>query len=87
MKKTFGKTLWDVYGCDDGHSVIVVSAKGNPAMPYYFFFVWGPKGFELRGEGAGPKDITDAVFKDLKALSDADITRLHTDAVRLGKTN
>src|SRR5258708_6022499 len=43
LTRTFGKTSWYVYGCDDGHSVVVITAPGNPAMPFYFFFVWGPK--------------------------------------------
>jgi hypothetical protein len=76
--------LWDVYGCDDGHSVVVVTATGNPAMPFYFFFVWGPKGFDLRGEGTGNKVLTDAAFKDLRALSEEQVARLFAEAARVG---
>jgi hypothetical protein len=84
LKQTFGKTLWDVYGCDDGHSVVVVTATGNPAMPFYFFFVWGPKGFDLRREGTGNKVLTDAAFKDLRALSEEQVARLFAEAARVG---
>jgi hypothetical protein len=80
LTRTFGKTPWYVYACDDGHSVAVVTAPGNPAMPFYFFFVWNSKGFDLRGEGTGNKEITDAAFEDLKALTDNDIAQLHKDA-------
>jgi hypothetical protein len=79
--------LWDVYGCDDGHSVVVVTATGNAAMPFVFFFVWGPAGFDLHGEGTGDKAITEAAFEDLKALSEADIVGLYTEATHAeGKT-
>jgi hypothetical protein len=82
LKQSFGHTSWDVYGCDDGHSVVVITAAGNPAMPFYFFFVWGPKGFDLHGEGTGDKTITDAAFKDLQALSEKQIVELFEEATR-----
>jgi len=53
LNRNYGKTRWYVYGCDDGHSIVVVTASGSPALPFYFFFVWGPKGFDLHGEGTG----------------------------------
>jgi hypothetical protein len=84
LKKTFGKTPWYVYGCDDGRSIVVVTAPGNPAMPFYFSFVWGPNGFELHGEGAGSKEITDAAYEELKVLTEADVTQLHNDAASAG---
>jgi len=85
LTRTFGKTSWYVYGCDDGHSVVVITAPGNPAMPFYFFFVWGPKGFELHGEGTGDKTLTDAAFEDLKALTDSDVARLYKDCASVGR--
>jgi hypothetical protein len=84
LKRTFGNTLWDVYSCDDNHSVVVVTAEGSPAMPFVFFFVWKPQGFELHGEGNGNKQLTDAAFADLKALSESDIRKLYTEAAQLG---
>ena len=85
LKRTYGTTAWDVYGCDDGHSVVAITAAGSPAMPFYFFFVWGPNGFDLRGEGGGNKSLTDAAFEDLKKLSEADIEELHREAVAIRK--
>jgi hypothetical protein len=76
LQKTFGKTDWLVYACDDGHSIVIVTAEGSPAAPFYFFFVWGADGFELRGEGTGNKAKTDATFEELKKLSEADIGSL-----------
>ena len=85
LKRTYGTTVWDVYGCDDGHSVVVITSAGSPAMPFYFFFVWGSKGFDLRGEGTGNKSLTDAAFEDLKKLSDTDVAKLYLDAKAIGK--
>src|SRR5437868_1067158 len=28
--KTFGGTQWNVYGCDDNASVVIITAPGNP---------------------------------------------------------
>jgi hypothetical protein len=81
LKRTFGSTPWFVYACDDGHSVVVITAPGNPAMPFYFFFVWNSKGFDLRGEGTGNKKLTDAAFEDLRAFSDVDVAQLYKDAL------
>jgi hypothetical protein len=80
LTKTFGGTQWLVYGCDDGHSVVVITAPNNPAMPFYFFFLRGPNGTELHGEGTGDKKVTDAAFADLKELTDADVAELFRQA-------
>jgi hypothetical protein len=36
IEKTYGGTKWNVYGCDDKKSLLVVTAADNPAMPFYF---------------------------------------------------
>jgi hypothetical protein len=84
LEKTYGKTQWTVYGCNDGRSVVVTSAPGNPAMPFYFFFVWGSEGMELHGEGTGEKNFTDAAFEELKALTEADVAGLFQEAKAAG---
>jgi len=48
---------------------------------------WGPKGFELHGEGTGKKEFTDAAFEDLKGLSETDILKLHNEAAQVGTRN
>lgn len=49
-------------------------------MPFYFIFAYGPKGMQLHGEGTGNKQATDAAFKELKALSQADVGALFQQA-------
>lgn len=85
--KTFGGSNWLVYGCNDGHSVVVVTAPGNPGAPFVFIFTRGSRGMELHGEGTGNKAATDAAFKQLKALSQADVASLYEQASASGKAS
>ena len=81
-EKSFGGTKWLVYGCDDKASVVVVTAPGNPAMPFYFFFQRDGGGYHLHGEGTGDKKFTDAAYRDLSALTDSDIAALAAETGR-----
>jgi hypothetical protein len=74
VKKIYGNTPWLVYSCDDGQSVVIVTAPGSSAAPFYFIFSGG----HLRGEGTGSKAATDAAYNDLQRLTDADIKALVT---------
>jgi hypothetical protein len=79
---------WLLYSCDDGKSLVVVSAPGSPAAPFYFMLWAQGAGYHLSGEGTGSKALTDAALKELKALSDKDIAGLvaQTIAVRSSAT-
>ena len=76
ITKEFGSVPWLLYSCDDGKSLVVVSAPGSRAAPFYFFFSPEGRGNHLRGEGIGLKPLTEAALKDLQALSNAEITGL-----------
>jgi len=76
VAKTFGKVPWLVYGCDDGKSLVVISDKGSPAMPFYFMFFPKDGRYELVGEGTGRKESTAAAHAELKALTDSEIANL-----------
>jgi hypothetical protein len=76
ITKEFGSVPWLLYSCDDGKSLVVVSAPGSRAAPFYFFFSPEGRGDHLRGEGTGLKPLTEAALKDLQALSNAEITGL-----------
>jgi hypothetical protein len=80
--KTFGGSQWLVYACDDNHSVVVVSAPGSPAMPFFFMFSFGNGRYRLQGEGTGEKVATDAAYKQLSVLTESDIRNLFEEAVR-----
>lgn len=76
INKTYGNTPWLVYSCDDGRSVVFVTAPDNPAMPFYFMISPGDNGYALVGEGNGDKAASAAVYEDLQALSERDIAKL-----------
>jgi len=82
VARTYGATQWLVYSCDDNRSVVIVSAPGNPATPFYFFFFPSADGYQLNGEGTGQKDATNAAFGDLRKLSERDITMLIAETKR-----
>lgn len=55
VTKVYGSTPWLVYSCNDASSVVVVSAPGSAASPFYFFFHPDGAGYHLTGEGPGSK--------------------------------
>lgn len=81
LTMTYGKTQWLVYSCNNDKAegkamLIVVSAPGNPAMPFYFLFFIKEGGYHLYGEGTGDKKVTDAAFSELQQLPEAEIAKL-----------
>ena len=74
--KTYGGTAWDIYGCNDNRSVAVVTARGNPGLPFYFLFAERNGGYRLSGEGTGKPEITRKAYADLVQLSQKDIQAL-----------
>jgi hypothetical protein len=76
LPKTYGGSAWLVYSCADGRSVVVVSAPGNAATPFYFMFHAAPGGYSLVAEGNAPKAVTRKAYAELSALSQQEIIRL-----------
>ena len=84
LTKSFGRTNWLVYACDDGHSLVVVSGEGNPAIPFYFIFAWKDGAYQLYGEGTGDKKVTQAAFDELSKLDKAGIEDLREETLKKG---
>ena len=82
VEKTFGGSSWLVHGCNDGHSVVVVSAPASPATPFYFLFTFNDGSYQLAGEGTGAKAATDAAYAELSELEAADIADLYVETAR-----
>lgn len=78
--RMFGGTAWDVYGCNDDRSVAIVTARGNPALPFYFLFVERDGKYTLSGEGTGRAEFTRKAYDDLRRLSPQDIEALAKEA-------
>jgi hypothetical protein len=87
ISKTYGKTSWLVYSCNDGHSIVAVSSPGNPAAPFYFVLHPGEQGYQIEGEGTGDKAESDAALADLKALSVEQIDAVIAETKRPQKSN
>jgi hypothetical protein len=77
LHKNYGQTAWLVYACNDSRSVVIVSDKGNPALPFYFMLYVNPDGdMQLHGEGTGKKTATQAAFDEIKLLTQTDVAGL-----------
>ena len=76
LNKTYGKNPWLVYSCNDDRTVIVVSAPGNPAMPFSFTVAIGDHGLQVTGEGKGRKEVVNAMYNDITSLSVRDVRHL-----------
>ena len=82
--KTFGGTAWDLYGCNDNRSVAVVTAAGNPALPFYFLFAESNGRYTLSGEGTGRPEFTRKAYEDLVRLTQDDIQALVKETQKAG---
>ncbi|MFC7380560.1 hypothetical protein [Brevundimonas sp. GCM10030266] len=69
IQRSFGGTEWLTYGCADRRTLIVVSAPGNPAMPFVFTLSTTDGGVRISGEGNGDQEATAPAFEDLKKIS------------------
>lgn len=76
LARSFGGQPWLVYSCADRKSIVVASAPGNPASPFYFHVRPAQGGFDVAGQGSGSTEATAAAFEDLKALGESDITAI-----------
>lgn len=78
VPRTFGGTRWVVYSCDDLASMVVISAQGNPASPFYFFLKPKPDAgnYTITGEGNGDKKASDAAGDALSKMTPADLAAL-----------
>ena len=76
LNKTYGNASWLVYSCTTDKNVVIVSAPGNPALPFVFCFCIKDGVYRLFGEGAGNKVISDAARNELNLLGKAEIAEL-----------
>ncbi|HEU4961906.1 MAG TPA: hypothetical protein VFT56_16080 [Sphingomonas sp.] len=74
--RTLGGTQWIVYSCDDQASMVVVSAQGNPASPFYFFLKPAGGAYSVSGEGNGNKEASDAAGDALAKMTPAEFAAL-----------
>jgi hypothetical protein len=80
--RTIGGHTWLVFACDDGASVVIVSAEGNPASPFVFSFIKDLLGEQrLKGEGNGDEIASKAAYDELKTWAREDIEQARNRAI------
>jgi len=86
VEKIFGGTPWLVYSCDDQASMVVVSGKDNPAMPFVFFLKPQNRTYAVSGEGNGDRAASDAAGNALSRMTPAEFAALlaETQVVKPG---
>ena len=83
--KQFGGHDWILYGCEDGHSMVVTAGAPNPAAPFFFLVTPdGQGGIELHGEGTGAKSATKPAYDGLATMTSADLAALFQQARQAG---
>lgn len=88
LEVSVGGADWLAYGCDDAFTLVIVSAKDNPASPFYFIFARHPSGgHRLYGEGNGDKAFTKPAFHELKTWSESKIEATRLEAVAATSAN
>ena len=85
LTRSFGAVPWLVYGCSDNKSVVVMSAPGSPAAPFYFMLFQKEGKYVVVGEGTGPKQVTDRAYAELVRLTEPEIRVLLASAKQAAK--
>src|ERR1700733_9384752 len=64
ITKTFGRSDWLTYSCDDGKTLVMMSATGSPAAPFVFTIFLVDGAYRVTGQGTGPKSATDPAYAE-----------------------
>jgi hypothetical protein len=72
LQKAYGGNDWQIFGCDDGESLVFVSTPQSAAHPFYFLLAYESGAMRLIGEGTGSQVATKAANDELAQLSDQD---------------
>ena len=67
--RVFGGNEWNIFSCTAPDQLVVVSAPGNPAMPFYFVLYIEDGERRLSGEGNGSKEASAAAYEDLQLIA------------------
>lgn len=76
VERSYGNTKWLVFGCDDGRSVVIVSAPGSPANPFVFRFLARGNSYVLQSQGTGDRAFTTPAYGELRQMTGEDIAEL-----------
>jgi hypothetical protein len=85
LTRSFGAVPRLVYGCSDNQTVVVMSAPGSPAAPFYFMLFRKEGKYVVVGEGTGQKTVTDRAHAELVRLAEPEIQALLVSAKQAAK--
>lgn len=76
----FADTTWDVYGCNDFHSVEMVARPDSKAAGTIFTFRWdGNAGYTLIGKAGADHRAADVSFASFEKFGDGDVQQLYRE--------
>lgn len=81
IEKEFGGTKWIVYACSDQESIVVVSAPGNPAMPFLFSVSLKGGEYVVTGEGNGDRAFSNLAYDAISRLTKEQIQAMLDQAI------
>ena len=73
VQREFGSSIWNIYGCSDRKSIVVVPLKAIDDEFGYFFVTPDHKGVAVVGEGWGEDMTFQPVFQQLKQTTAAEL--------------
>lgn len=83
IEKEFGGTKWVVYACSGQESMLVVSAPGNPAMPFFFSVFLEGGEYIVTGEGNGDRASSYLAYDAISKLTKEQIRAILDQAINL----
>jgi hypothetical protein len=85
VDRVLGGGHWNVYACDDGKHLVIVTVAGNPAAPFVFELQFTDDGIVVSGEGTGDKTASDAAYADIEKFSGNEVYALLAQAKAKGR--
>ena len=78
---------WQVTSCSDSQSLVFVTMKDNPSMPFVFIVKRSADEVSIRGEGNGNKVFTQQAYLALKGMSMANFDELVQATLQIQNTS
>ena len=78
---------WQVTSCSDSQSLVFVTMKDNPSMPFVFIVKRSADKVSIRGEGNGNKVFTQQAYFALKGMSMANFDELVQATLQIQNTS
>jgi hypothetical protein len=76
LSKVYGNLQWQLRGCSDGQSVIVMSVAGNAADPYFFLLRPAGDKITVAAQGSGDASAAAPARAELERMQARDLAVL-----------